>query len=128
MKFIRSRTFGLAAALAFAPLALEAQKEAPKEPAKGWVGLLITTGIGEASASGRMIFNDYPVIESIDPGSPAEKAGLQAGDVLISINSQDFKKNPIPMHSLLQPGKRVVFRYRRDNVARESRRSEERRV
>lgn len=121
MKFIRSRTVGLAAALVFAPLALEAQKEAPKEPAKGWVGLLITTGIGEASASGRMIFNDYPVIESIDPGSPAEKAGLQTGDVLISINSQDFKKNPIPMHSLLQPGRRVVFRYRRDNVARESR-------
>lgn len=121
MRFIRPRIIGMAAALAFSPLALEAQREPARETPKGWVGLLITTGIGEASASGQMVFNDYPVIESIDPGSPAEKAGLQAGDVLISINSQDFKKNPIPMHSLLQPGKLVVFRYRRDNVAKVSR-------
>ena len=117
---------GLAAALTLAPAALEAQKqiivrETTKETPKGWVGLLITTGIGEATAAGRMVFNDYPVIESIDPGSPAEKAGLQTGDVLISINSQDFKKNPIPMNSLLQPGKKVVFRYRRDNVSKVSR-------
>ena len=83
MRFIRPLIIGIAAALAFSPLALEAQREPPRETAKGWVGLLITTGIGEASASGQMVFNDYPVIESIDPGSPAEKAGLQAGDVLI---------------------------------------------
>ena len=53
-----------------------------------------------------MVFSDYPVIESIDPGSPAEKAGLQAGDILMSINSQDFRKEPIPMNSLLVPGRR----------------------
>ena len=121
MKVSRSGIVAVAAALMFAPLALAAQKEPPKEPPKGWVGLLITTGIGQADAAGKMVFNDYPVIESIDPGSPAEKAGLQAGDILISINAQDFKRNPIPMNSLLQPGKRVVFRYRRDNVAKVSR-------
>jgi len=121
MSFIRPGIVAMAAALAFSPLSLSAQREPVRETPKGWVGLLITTGIGEASASGQMVFHDYPVIESIDPGSPAEKAGLQAGDVLISINSQDFRKNPIPMHSLLQPGKLVVFRYRRDNVAKVSR-------
>ena len=121
MKFIRSGIVAVAAALTFAPLALSAQKEPPKEMPKGWVGLLITTGIGQTDAAGKMVFNDYPVIESIDPGSPAEKAGLRAGDILISINSQDFKRNPIPMTSLLQPGKRVVFRYRRDDVPKVSR-------
>lgn len=120
MRFIRPGIVAVAAALAFAPLAVAAQKEPPRELPKGWVGLLITTGIGQTDAAGKMVFNDYPVIESIDPGSPAEKAGLQAGDILISINSQDFKRNPIPMSSLLQPGKRVVFRYRRDNVAKVS--------
>jgi serine protease Do len=93
---------------------------AQKAPPKGWLGVLITTGIGEANGSGALVFNDYPVIESIDPGSPAEKAGLMAGDILISINEQDFKKNPIPMNSLLVPGKKVVFRYRRDNIAKQS--------
>ena len=121
MRFIRQGIIGMAAALVFSPLALEAQRDPAREAPKGWVGLLITTGIGQTNASGRMVFNDYPVIESIDPGSPAEQAGLQAGDILVSINSQDFKKNPIPMDSLLRPGKRVVFRYRRDNVARISR-------
>src|SRR5215212_8304324 len=114
MRLIRS--IGLAALLAAAPLTAHAQKEIPK----GWLGVLITTGIGQANERGLLVFNDYPVIESIDPGSPAEKAGLLAGDVLISINKQDFKKNPIPLNSLLVPGQKVVFRYRRDNVEKRS--------
>jgi S1-C subfamily serine protease len=114
MKFIRSLTLGLATALALAPVDLIAQKEGPK----GWVGVLITTGIGEQSASGRIVFHDYPVIESIDPGSPAERAGLLKGDVLISINAQDFKMDPIPMNELLVPGNMIVFRYRRDDAER----------
>ena len=114
MRFIRSVTLGLATALAFAPTHLAAQKPGPT----GWVGVLITTGIGEQNSSGRIVFHDSPVIESIDPGSPAERAGLLKGDVLISINSQDFKADPIPMNELLVPGKPIVFRYRRDDVER----------
>jgi len=112
MKLFRVRSVGLAAMFALSPFILEAQKQAPK----GWVGVLITTGIGEATSAGNIVFRDYPVIESIDPGSPAEKAGLRTGDVLISINSQDFKLNPIPMDELLVPGKSITFRYRRDNL------------
>lgn len=93
---------------------------AQEAPARGWVGVLITTGLGQPNEAGALIFSDYPVIESIDPGSPAEKAGLQSGDVLISINAQDFKKNPIPMNSLLVPGQKIVFRYRRNDVAKTS--------
>lgn len=114
MKFIRSVTLGLATALVFVPVGLTAQAPGPK----GWVGVLITTGIGEQNSSGKLVFQDYPVIESIDPGSPAERAGLLKGDVLISINAQDFRANPIPMNELLVPGKRIVFRYRRDDVER----------
>lgn len=116
MLVTRSYAFALAALIAFAPHPARAQVETPK----GWVGVLITTGVGQADQSGRMVFNDYPVVESIDPGSPAEKAGLMAGDILISINSQDFRKNPIPMNSLLVPGQKIVFRFRRDNIERRS--------
>jgi serine protease Do len=116
MRHTRSYALALAALLALAPQMAQAQGDSPK----GWVGLLITTGIGQSDSSGRMVFHDYPVIESIDPGSPAEKAGLQAGDILISINRQDFRRNPIPMNSLLVPGQKIVFRYRRDNVAKTS--------
>lgn len=115
-------TLGVVAMLALSPAMGEAQHGAePKAPAvKGWVGVVITTGVGQSNDAGALVFNDYPVIESVDPGSPAEKAGLQAGDVLIAINKQDFKRNPIPMGSLLVPGNRVVFRYRRDDLEKSS--------
>ena len=114
MRFNRSFALGagLVAVAAFAPASAVAQGS------KGWVGVVITTGIGTMGESGSMVFTEYPTIESIDPGSPAERAGLQAGDILISINAQDFKRNPIPMTSLLVPGQRIVFRYRRNDAAR----------
>ena len=87
---------------------------------EGWVGIVFTTGIGQTNSAGTLVFNDYPVIESIDPGSPAELAGLQAGDILISLNSQDFRKDPIPMSSLIVAGNKVTFRYKRDDVTRTS--------
>ena len=34
-------------------------------------------------------YYDYPTVEKIAPGSPAEKAGLLPGDVLLSIGGQD---------------------------------------
>ena len=112
MRFTRSFALWLVALVAAIPAFAEAQ--APK----GWVGVVITTGIGTVGESGTMTFSDYPTIESIDPGSPAEKAGLQAGDVLISINSQDFRKNPIPMGSMLVPGQKIVFRYKRNDLSK----------
>ena len=115
MRAFRSLVLGLSTLLAAAPISARAQA-APK----GWLGVVITTGVGQADDAGTLVFNDYPVIESIDPGSPAEKAGLIAGDILISINKQDFKRNPIPMRSLLVPGQQVIFRYRRNDEMRTS--------
>lgn len=44
------------------------------------IGVVVTQTTGE-----------YPVITEVIEDSPAEKAGLQAGDTLISINSEDLK-------------------------------------
>jgi serine protease Do len=90
-----------------------------QSPQRGWVGVAYTTSIGQTDQNGMMIFPDYPVIESIEPGSPAEKAGLQAGDKIIAINSQDLKKEPLPLGNMLQPGRRIVFRFRRNDDLRE---------
>jgi serine protease Do len=89
-----------------------------QSPQRGWVGVAYTTSIGQTDQNGNMIFTDYPVIESIEPGSPAEKAGLQAGDKIMALNAQDVKKNPLPIGNMLQPGRRIVFRFRRDDVTR----------
>lgn len=116
MRFKRSIVLGLVVLAVLAP-----SKGRAQGTSSGWIGVVITTGVGQTNSAGALVFNDYPVIESIDPGSPAEKAGLQAGDILISINSQDFRKNPIPLGSLLVPGNKVVFRYKRDEVTKTSR-------
>lgn len=115
MRVIRAIVLSLVVLAVLAPSKGRAQGTSP-----GWIGVVITTGVGQTNSSGALVFNDYPVIESIDPGSPAEKAGLQAGDILISLNSQDFRKNPIPLGSLLVPGNKVVFRYKRDEVTKTS--------
>jgi S1-C subfamily serine protease len=113
MQYLRWIAAGLVVVMSLTPSKGRAQAKT-----SGWVGVVITTGIGQSNSSGALVFNDYPVIESIDPGSPAEKFGLLAGDILIAINSQDLRANPIPNMGMLIPGAKVNFRYVRDNVTR----------
>ena len=113
MRYLRWITAGLVVVASLTPSKGRAQTKP-----SGWVGVVITTGIGQSNASGTLVFSDYPVIESIDPGSPAEKFGLLAGDILIAINSQDLRANPIPNMGMLVPGAKVNFKYVRDNVTR----------
>lgn len=90
-----------------------------QEPGKGWVGVAYTTGIGQSDRGGPLVFKDYPVIESIEPNSPAEHAGLQAGDTIMAMNAQDLKRSPLPMAAMIQPGRRIVFKYKRNDTVRE---------
>ncbi len=91
-----------------------------QEPITGYVGVAYTTGNGQMNREGVIVFSDYPVIESVEPNSPAERAGLTAGDTILAMNSQDLRRSPLPMASMVQPGKRIVFRYRRNDVVREA--------
>ena len=51
-------------------------------------------------------------VESVTPGSPADKAGVLRGDVLISIGGVDARK-PIALGTILKPGKKVPVRLQR---------------
>lgn len=107
---------GVALLLALMPGVSRAQQ---RESARGWVGVAYTTGVGTSERGGALVFNDYPVIESIEPNSPAERAGLAAGDTILSMNSQDLRRSPLPSASMLQPGQKIVFRFRRNDAVRE---------
>jgi S1-C subfamily serine protease len=107
--------------ISFALIVLAAMIPRParaQQASRGWVGVAYTTGIGTTDRNGAMIFTDYPVIESIEPNSPAERAGLLAGDTILAMNAQDLRKSPLPDATMVQPGKKIVVRFRR-NALRE---------
>lgn len=80
----------------------------------GWVGVsLIQMGRGDDPSSMRI---GYPVIASVDPGSPAQAAGLVAGDTVLAYNDVDPREDPLGMQRFLRPGNRLVMRVRRDGV------------
>ncbi len=116
MRVTRSIAIAAVAFLAIAPMAARAQEQ----QSKGWLGIVITTGFGQTDRAGSVVFAEYPVIESVDPGSPAERAGLQTGDVILFMNKQDMKSNPVPERGMLEPGQKVLIRFRRNDVARSS--------
>ncbi len=92
---------------------------AQREPMRGWVGVAYTTGVGQSDRNGTLVFNGYPVIESVEPNSPAQRAGLAAGDTILAMNSQDLRRSPLPVAAMIQPGQKILFRFKRNDTIRE---------
>jgi S1-C subfamily serine protease len=62
-------------------------------------------------------YTTYPVIVSVEQGSPAARAGLMAGDTVLSYNGKDVRE-PFALYDLLKPGTRINMRIRREGRAR----------
>ena len=57
-------------------------------------------------------------VESVAPGSPAEKAGILRDDIVLSIGGVDARK-PIAVGAILKPGAQIPIRLQRSKVTRE---------
>ncbi|QJR37805.1 PDZ domain-containing protein [Gemmatimonas groenlandica] len=62
---------------------------------------------------------DYPVVETVDIGSPASRAGVLAGDTVLAYNGRDLKLRAVNYQSMLVPGETVRLRVKRGTKARE---------
>src|SRR5688500_5345694 len=91
-------------------------RTAPLTRPTGWLGVHYSAEakIDESGEGLRISYNSYPVIEAIEPGSPAERAGLQVGDTLLSFNGHDFVNRGVPMARLLRPGERLAILLKRN--------------
>ncbi|MEO7361417.1 MAG: PDZ domain-containing protein [Gemmatimonadaceae bacterium] len=86
----------------------------------GYVGLTASAGTFpmEVDPMRPFAYCEYPRVESVEPGSPADKAGLSAGDTLLAYNNRDLRLFDVNYPDIMIPGKPLVIKYRRDGVVR----------
>ncbi|OYV72535.1 MAG: hypothetical protein B7Z72_04550 [Gemmatimonadetes bacterium 21-71-4] len=93
----------------------------PEAVPKGWIGLTFVGAPVDNVRHGEYFvrFLDYPEVESVEPDSPAERAGIAHGDLLLAFNGQDVTTQDISMTRLLEPEHRVIVRMERNGVDRD---------
>ncbi|MBC8086390.1 MAG: PDZ domain-containing protein [Phycisphaerae bacterium] len=89
--------------------------------APGYLGVSTSTSTFPSVLDNTRSFGycDYPRVETVDAGSPADKAGLSAGDTLLAYNKLDLLQHDVNYQSLLVPGKPLHIKFRRDGQIRE---------
>jgi len=89
---------------------------------EGYMGITFSATMrADAAASGTEIFRfaENPTVETVEPGSPAELAGVEKGDEIILLNRQAVVGRDIVFNQLLRPGTRLPIRVRRDGDTRD---------
>lgn len=86
----------------------------------GYLGVVYTSQGTQFVRNGAVIVNhpDYPVVESVEPGSPAERAGVVSGDTIIAYNRRDLRNRDISLTEILQPGTKLLVTVKRDGRVR----------
>jgi S1-C subfamily serine protease len=96
--------------------AQESQPRIVKEPT-GWFGVRISDQ-AMIDERGNAFFDSYPVIASVDSGSPAARAGVKPGDELLTFNAHDMRGGSVELAKWLKVGAPFVLTVRRNNVKR----------
>lgn len=85
----------------------------PAAPA-GYIGLSITSSVVMRD---RAMTVERAVVSSVEPGSPAERAGVVAGDLLVSIAGRDARQRIPELDDVLVPGRKLEVSVERSGRA-----------
>jgi serine protease Do len=88
----------------------------------GWIGIIVSGAPTQVRVQNNEMFMRYlmyPQIASVDPSSPAQRAGLTPGDTLMAYNGRDVRAEEISMTRLLVPKATVKIRVRREGKVKE---------
>ncbi|MBL8961516.1 MAG: PDZ domain-containing protein [Gemmatimonadetes bacterium] len=90
------------------------------QTSEGWLGIAFNGDYTmDATPDGvLMAVRRPPEVETVEPGSPAEKAGLRRGDLLLSLGGRELSDAVIALNELLRPGTRVPVRFKRGTDTR----------
>jgi serine protease Do len=94
---------------------------APSIVQNGWLGVSFssTFEVVERENAPRLFqFREYPVVEAVEPASPARRAGIEVGDVLLAFQQKDLRAEPIELDEMLTPGNRLSVLLKRDASTR----------
>jgi C-terminal processing protease CtpA/Prc len=89
---------------------------------RGWIGLVAQgPGLNQRVEGGELLvrYFAYPRVLSVDPSSPAQRAGIVPNDTLIAYNGDDVTEGNISLTRLLKPNTKLSVRIRRDGKTRE---------
>lgn len=82
----------------------------------GWLGF-VTQGPSQQTfdrSGQRVVYFAYPQIITVDPDSPAERAGIAPGDTLVAYNGLDVVNREFNVTQLLRPDRKLSITIRRD--------------
>jgi S1-C subfamily serine protease len=89
----------------------------PVETPTGWLGVRLSDE-GIFNESGAAFFERYPIVSSVEPGSPASRAGVLPGDVILTFNSHDMRGGTLQLSNWMKPGAAFELRVRRNEGVR----------
>ena len=88
---------------------------------KGWIGINAQgpRNIDFGPDGYTVQYFDYPAIISVDPESPAKRAGILPGDVLLAYDGVDVKGHRFDLNQMLVPDKKLSVAVRHDGEQKE---------
>ncbi len=93
----------------------------PSAVPKGWIGINAQGPKTEVIGPNNhfLQYFDYPAIVAVDPDSPAQRAGIVPGDVLIGYDGVDVRGHRFDLVQMLVPEKKLSVSVRHDGETKD---------